>query len=174
MTLPVYHAKNSVKQATSAWGTNKIKANGCCFTVVSVIDYCWHIKFRHAKREWYGENQKQLVKSSANCRFEGGWTPMVSPRYNGRLLHSPWWDSVRMHRNQYTCGAMWDMEHLVAMASMNIYKTTQINKRRKVCKNITISKLKNKTEDRGQSIPQSIGILTVLRCICGPNLEILT
>ena len=35
-------------------------------------------------------------------------------------------------------------------------------------------KLKNKTEDRGQSIPQSIGTLTVLRCIFGQNLEILT
>ena len=34
--------------------------------------------------------------------------------------------------------------------------------------------IKNKTEDRGQSIPKSIGILTVLRCIFGKNLEILT
>ena len=27
---------------------------------------------------------------------------------------------------------------------------------------------------QGQSNPKLIGILTVLRCICGPNLEILT
>ena len=33
--------------------------------------------------------------------------------------------------------------------------------------------IKNKTEDRGQSIPKSIGTLTVLICIFGPNLEIL-
>ena len=34
--------------------------------------------------------------------------------------------------------------------------------------------IKNKTDDQGQSIPKSIVILTVLRCIFGPNLEILT
>ena len=34
--------------------------------------------------------------------------------------------------------------------------------------------IKNKTEDQGQSIPKSIGTLPVLRCIFGPNLEILT
>ena len=32
----------------------------------------------------------------------------------------------------------------------------------------------NETEDDVQSIPKSIGTLTVLRCIFGPNLEILT
>ena len=34
--------------------------------------------------------------------------------------------------------------------------------------------IKNETEDQGQSITKSIGTLTVLRCISGPNLEILT
>ena len=34
--------------------------------------------------------------------------------------------------------------------------------------------IKNETEDQAQSIPKSIGTLTVLRCIFGPNLEILT
>ena len=33
---------------------------------------------------------------------------------------------------------------------------------------------KNETGDQGQSIPKSIGTLTVPRCILGPNLEILT
>ena len=125
-----------------AWGSNKIEANRRFFTVVSVIDQCWHIKFRQAKRIWYGENQQQLVKSSAKCRVEAGWTLMVSPRYKGRLFHGPWRDPVRMHRNQYMCGAMWDVEHSVAMASRNIYKTTQMNKRCKVCKTITGLKIK--------------------------------
>ena len=31
-----------------------------------------------------------------------------------------------------------------------------------------------KAEVQGQSSPKLIGILTVLKCICGPNLEILT
>ena len=115
-----------------AWGSNKIEADRRFFTVVSVIDQCWHIKFRQAKRIWHGEKQKQLVKSSANCRGDAGWTPMVSPRYKGKLFHGPWRDPVRMHRNQYMCGAMWDVEHSVAMASLNIYKTTQIFKRRKI------------------------------------------
>ena len=34
--------------------------------------------------------------------------------------------------------------------------------------------IKNETEDQAQSIPISIGTLTVLRCLFGPNLEILT
>ena len=34
--------------------------------------------------------------------------------------------------------------------------------------------VKNETEDQDQSIPNSIGTLTVLRCIFGPNLESLT
>ena len=34
--------------------------------------------------------------------------------------------------------------------------------------------IKNETEDHGQSIPKWKGILIVLRCIFGPNLEILT
>ena len=34
--------------------------------------------------------------------------------------------------------------------------------------------IKNETEDQGQSRPKSIGTLTVLRCIFGPNLEIVT
>ena len=34
--------------------------------------------------------------------------------------------------------------------------------------------IKSQTEGQCQSNPKSIGILTVLSCICGPNLEILT
>ena len=34
--------------------------------------------------------------------------------------------------------------------------------------------VKNETEDQDQSIPKSIGTLTVLRCIFGSNLESLT
>ena len=63
--------------------------------------------------------------------------------------------------------------HSLAVASLNIYKKTQMNKRRKVRKKNNWFKIKNKTENRGQSIPKSIGTLTVLRCIFGPNLEIL-
>ena len=34
---------------TQYWKSNKIKANGRCFSLVPVIDECWHIKFRHVK-----------------------------------------------------------------------------------------------------------------------------
>ena len=34
--------------------------------------------------------------------------------------------------------------------------------------------IKNETENQGQPVPKSIGTLTVLRCILGPNMEILT
>ena len=66
---------------------------------------------------------------------------------------------------------MWDVEHSVAMASLNIYKTTQIFKRRKNLVEYNRFEVKNETEDQNQSIPKSIGTLTVLRCIFGPNLE---
>ena len=72
------------------------------------------------------------------------------------------------------CGAVWDVEHSLAIASQNIYKTMQMNERRKVWKKNNWFEIKNKTEDRGQSIPKSIGTLTVLRCIFGQNSEILT
>ena len=71
------------------------------------------------------------------------------------------------------CGALWDVEHSLAMASLNIYKTTQMNERPKVWKKITGLKLKIKLKiEVNQS--QNIGTLTVLRCIFGQNLEILT
>ena len=34
--------------------------------------------------------------------------------------------------------------------------------------------IKNESEVQGQSSPEFVGILTVLKCICGPDLEILT
>ena len=71
-------------------------------------------------------------------------------------------------------GALWIVEHSLAMASLNIYKQTQMNKRRKVWLKKHRFEIKNETEDQGQSSPKPIGTLTVLRCIFGPNLEILT
>ena len=41
------------------------------------------------------------------------------------------------------------------------------------CKWISFG-IKNESEIQGQSSPELIGILTVLKCICGPDLEILT
>ena len=115
-----------------AWGLNKIEANRrffyCCFGDWSMLAY--KISTSEAYMIW--RKPIAACKSSANCLVEAGWTPMVSSRYKGRLFHGPWWDPVRMHRNQYMCGAMWDVEHSVAMASLNIYKTTQIFKRRKI------------------------------------------
>ena len=71
------------------------------------------------------------------------------------------------------CVAMWDVEHSLAMASLNIYKTTLMNEMQSL-KKYNWFEIENKTEDRGQSIPKFIGTLTVLRCIFGQNLEILT
>ena len=90
------------------------------------------------------------------------------------LFHGPRRDPVRIYGNQYMCGAMWGVERSLAMVSLNIYKTTQMNERRKVWKKITGLKFKIQTENRGQSISKSIGTLTMLRCLFGPNLEILT
>ena len=45
---------------------NKIKANGRCFTVVSMIAECWHLKFRHVGFVQYVENGQELVKLSAD------------------------------------------------------------------------------------------------------------
>ena len=50
----VYRAKNGADVnedgLSQFWQPNKLKANGRCFTVVSVIDECWYVKFRHMKR----------------------------------------------------------------------------------------------------------------------------
>ena len=51
--------------------SNKIKANGRCFTVVSAIAECWHIKFRHVRRVWFGENREQLVLARLTNIFRG-------------------------------------------------------------------------------------------------------
>ena len=71
------------------------------------------------------------------------------------------------------CVAMWDVEHSLAMASLDIYKTTQMNEMQSL-KKYNWFEIKNKTEDRGHWIQKSIGTLTVLRCMFGQNLEILT
>ena len=49
---------------------------------------------------------------------------------------------VPVHSSQYICKAMWDVEHSLAMASLNIYKMTQslVENNR--------SEIKNETEDQ--------------------------
>ena len=98
-------------QGLSQWKSNYIKANGRYFTVVLVIADCWH---------------RPIAKSTAH------WSPMVPPIYKARLCHGPWRDPVRAHDNPYMCGAMWNVEHSLAMVSLNIYKPTQMNKIRKI------------------------------------------
>ena len=90
----VYGAKNSASRRETGLSqhrqSNKKKANGRCFTVVSTIAECWHIKFRHVRFVQYVEYRQELVKMSANRQVEAGWTPMVSPRYTARQFHSLW------------------------------------------------------------------------------------
>ena len=43
------YLKVALVQAFPFWESNKIKAKGRCFTVVSVTVECWHIKFRHVR-----------------------------------------------------------------------------------------------------------------------------
>ena len=49
----VYGAKNSTVRRETGLSdhrqSNKIKANGRCFTVVTTIAECWHIKFWHVR-----------------------------------------------------------------------------------------------------------------------------
>ena len=54
------------------------------------------------------------------------------------------------------------------MVSLNIYKNSPIKFGRK-----TGFKIENEIEDRDQSIPKLIGILTQVFCTFGPNLVIL-
>ena len=118
--------------------------------------------------------RKPIKACKIQCQLPSrGWLKLQWS-HQGRLFHGSWRDPVRIHGNQYMCGAMWDVEHSLAKASLNIYKTTQMNERRRVWKKINRFEIKNNTEDRSQSIPKSIDTLTVLRCIFGQNLEILT
>ena len=62
-----------------------------------------------------------------------------------------------------------------AISLTNIYKTVSLNmiqKQRKYVRKINLT-LKNETEAECLSRPKSVGILTALRCISGPNLAIL-
>ena len=72
------------------------------------------------------------------------------------------------------CGALWKVEHLLAIDGLAKYIQTNAN----VLETQSLVEkhmfeIKNITEDKGQSSPKSIGTLTVLWCIFGPNLEIL-
>ena len=113
----VYGAKTSAVRRKTGLSqhrqSNKIKANGRCFIVVSTIAECWHIKFRHVRCVQYVENRQELVKLSANRRIEVGSTPMVSPRYTARQFHSLWRDPVGWHvvfrqcvRSHVGCGTV--------------------------------------------------------------------
>ena len=101
-----------------------VKQNGHCFTVVSAISECWHIKFRHVRCVWHGKSRWQLVKSSAYRRVDVGWTPMVSPRYTTKLLHGPWHDLVGLHGNQHMeprgmWNAHWQWSHYIYTKQLN-------------------------------------------------------
>ena len=72
------------------------------------------------------------------------------------------------------CGAMWNVKHSLAMVSLNIHKPMQMNNEMQILVNKKWFEIKNETEHQGQSSPKSIGNLTVLRCIFGQHLVILT
>ena len=94
-----------------------------------------------------------------------GWAiisfPMLACRSEVKC-QTTWYSSFHLPCTQPAIG---EQNIIVAMASLDIYKTTQMNKRREFCKKNNWFEIRNTTEDRGQSIPKSIGILTVLRCI---------
>ena len=70
----------------------------------------------------YRNHSRHIDKQDQAILNETGWTAMIS----SRLFHGLRRDPVRVHRNQYMCGVMWDVEHSLAMVELNIYKTTQI------------------------------------------------
>ena len=109
--------------------SHKIKANGRCFTVVSTIAECWHIKFRHVKCIQYVENRQELVKLSANRRVETGWTPMVSSRYTARQFYSLWGDPVGGHVVVRQC-----VRSHVGCGTVRQTCLTNISKMQKQCK----------------------------------------
>ena len=161
----VYGAKNSAVRCETGLSqhrqSNKIKTNGRCFTVVSTIAECWHIKFWHVSCVQYVENRQQLVKSSANHRVEAGWTPMVSPRYTATQFHSLWCDPVGGHvgvrlcvRSHVGCGTVWQT------------CLTNISKMQKRCKYTEFfNKVKFDLEGQAQSAPKTIGTLSKMFCI---------
>ena len=78
---------------------------------------------------------------------------------------------LRAYKNRYMCSPMWNVQHSLVMVSLNIYKPTQMNNEMQI---LSKKQVWYETEHHGQSRPKSIGTLTVLRCIFGQNLEILT
>ena len=79
----------------------------------------------------------------------------------------------RVYKNPNMCGTVWNLQHSLAMVSLNIYKPTQMNNETHIFVKSKFD-IKHETEPQGQSIPKSTDTLTVLGCIFGQNLEILT
>ena len=95
--IPLKIAWIPTKPVLSQWVSNQMMANGLCFTVVSVIAECWHIKLRHVRWVWFDKNRSEFAEWTAH------WTPMVPPRYKTRLFHGRWCDTVRVHKGIRIC-----------------------------------------------------------------------
>ena len=121
--------------------------------------------------KWGGYNLAKNGRSLLNpvpiAESTAHWSPIV---HKPRLCHGPWRKHGPVHDNPYMCGAIWNVEHSLAMVLLNIYNPTHMNETQNLVENNRFE-IKNETENQAQSIPKWIRTLTVLRCICGPNLK---
>ena len=138
----VYHAKKSVE---AGFPSLKLEQNkGLWALFYWCFGYWLMLAYKISTCKAYIIWRKPIKACKIQCQLpSGGWLKLQWS-HQGRLFHGSWWDPFRIHGNQYMCGAMWDVEHSLAKASLNIYKTTQMNERRRVWKKIKITGLKLK------------------------------
>ena len=122
---------------------------------------------------WGVYNLAKIERSLHNpvpvAESTAGWTPMVSPRYKTRLFHGPWCDPVRVHIRICICAV-----GCRTLAGDGLTEYIQSDANEETFGRKRKFEIKNETDDQGQSSLKSVGILTLLRCIFAPNLEILT
>ena len=136
------------------------------FSVVESDIYCWiwchmFVKIVRTVRLRYAFTQIVMVRSHFHCRNTVSKYWYFSETTRSFQLAS--------HPTQTAYGGWLETDGLTQVYTT---KTTQITFFSGWCK--IGFEIKNETEGQCQSSPKLTGILTVLRCILGPNLEILS
>ena len=112
----------------------------CCFGDCRLLAY--QIAACEVGKIW----QKPIGACKIQCQTASRWLIDLQWYHQDMKLDCFTFHSATLstHENPYMCSTMWNVEHSLEMVSINIYKPTQMNKRRKVWKKITGLKLKMK------------------------------
>ena len=161
--IPLKIAWIPTKPGLSQWVSNQIMANGCCFTDVYVIaDIIWQEPIRACRIQCQLPSRRLI-----ELRWSHQDIKLDCMRVDGATLSACIKEFIYV-RCHVECAAL---------TGNGLIKYIQTDANEWWDENfgkINRFEIKNKTERRNQSSPKSTRTLTVLRCIFGQNLEILT